>query len=51
MENKEARTNRQAALTLALFKDLQKLKQNLLIVIDTYEKGASEVVVLNLILD
>ena len=43
MENKEARTSRQAALTLALFKDLQKLKQNLLIVIDTYEKGASEV--------
>ena len=43
MENKEARENRQAALTLALFEDLQKLKQNLLIVIDTYEEGASEV--------
>jgi len=43
MENKEARENRQAALTLALFEDLQKLKQNLLIIIDTYEEGASEV--------
>jgi len=43
VEYREAREELQAALTSALFEDLRKLKQSLLIVIDTYEDGASEV--------
>ena len=42
VEHREAREERQSALTSALFEDLQKLKQNLLIIIDSYEKGTSE---------
>ena len=43
VEYREAREELQAALTSALFEDLRKLKRSLLIVIDTYEDGASEV--------
>jgi len=43
VEHSETRAEQQAVLTSALFEDLQKLKQNLLIIIDSYEKGTSEV--------
>ena len=43
VEYREAREELQVALTSALFEDLRKLKRSLLIVIDTYEDGASEV--------
>ena len=43
VEHSEARAMQQAVLTSVLFEDLQELKQNLLIFIDTYEKGVSEV--------